>query len=269
MTWATLLASQIISNSIVCSKAYPSQIMCLMDSLDKGQVLRKASQCCGTLVDAAPLHRPSTFVSPLSDQKNDQDAQWYPIPRKFCFCVTAAARPLIMPSLNDQSCCIGTTGRAMEAECIGITIARVAQGLPWSPNRGTAVVTVIAQWTLLVGQRRHNGVTWEAEVSLKLIQNVYNSMHFYGATNDRPLCIHSATTTMRLPSSCLLWATRGRPTSSATFVRLFWTCSKLHGDHGVHGEVCMPSEPPLNDQGKLSAMACRLFCLVLFEPMLT
>ena len=34
---------------------------------------------------------------------------------------------------------------------------------------------------------------------------------FYGATNGRPLCIHSATTAMRVPSSCLLlsnlWAT--------------------------------------------------------------
>ena len=43
---------------------------------------------------------------------------------------------------------------------------------------------------------------------------------FFGATNGRPPCIHSATTTMRVPSSCLLWTTCERPTSSATFVRL-------------------------------------------------
>ena len=40
-----------------------------------------------------PLHRAVAFVPPLSDQKIDQDVQWSPKPRKFCFCVTAAARP--------------------------------------------------------------------------------------------------------------------------------------------------------------------------------
>ena len=41
-----------------------------------------------------PLHRAATFEPPLSDQNIDQDAQRSPKPRKFCFCVTAAARPL-------------------------------------------------------------------------------------------------------------------------------------------------------------------------------
>ena len=58
----------------------------------------------------------------------------------------------------------------------GRTIDIVAQGLPWSPNGGTVVATVIAQGTILVGQRRHNGGTREADASLKLIHNVYNSM---------------------------------------------------------------------------------------------
>ena len=44
----------------------------------------------------------------------------------------------------------------------------MAQGLPWSPNGGTVVAKVIAQWMLLVGQRRHNGGTIEAEASTKL-----------------------------------------------------------------------------------------------------
>ena len=74
----------------------------------------------------------------------------------------------------------------------------------------------------------------------------------YGATNPRPLCIHSATTAMCVPSSCLLCVTCEWPTSS-TFVRLFWTCSKLHGDHGVHGDVWTSCVPPLNDQGNRSA----------------
>ena len=53
----------------------------------------------------------------------------------------------------------------------------MAQWLPWSPNGGTVVATVIAQWTLLVGQRRHSGGSREAQASLKLIYNVYNSTH--------------------------------------------------------------------------------------------
>ena len=40
------------------------------------------------------------------------------------------------------------------------------------------VATVIAQRTLLVGQRRHNGGTQEAETSPKLMYNVYDSTHF-------------------------------------------------------------------------------------------
>ena len=46
---------------------------------------------------------------------------------------------------------------------------------------------------------------------------------------------------------CLLWATFEQPTSSATFVRLFWTCSKIYGDHGVHGDVWTSCVPPSND----------------------
>ena len=139
---------------------------------------------------------------------------------------------------------------AQRRQSEGRTIAMVAQVLPWSLNGGTVVATVIAQWTPLVGQRRHNGGTRKADVSLKLIHNV---RIFNWATNGRPLCIHSATTATCVPSSCLLWGTCERPTSSATFVRLFWTCSKLHGDHGVHGDVWTSCVPPLNDQGNCSA----------------
>ena len=80
----------------------------------------------------------------------------------------------------------------------------------------------------------------------------------------RPLCIHSATTAKHVPSSCPLWATCERPTSSVTFVQLFWTCSKLHGDHGVHGEIWASCVPPLNNQSDLSAsfvpLAATCFC---------
>ena len=84
----------------------------------------------------------------------------------------------------------------------------VAQGLPWSPNGGAAVATVIVPWTLLVGQRRHNSGTREAEASLKLKTNYYNRTCFYGATSGRPLCIHSATTVIRVPPPLSdLWGT--------------------------------------------------------------
>ena len=51
----------------------------------------------------------------------------------------------------------------------------VAQLLPWSLNGGIVVATVIVQWMLLVGQKRHNGGTRQAEASLKVIHNVNNS----------------------------------------------------------------------------------------------
>ena len=82
------------------------------------------------------------------------------------------------------------------------TIAMMAQRLPRSPNGSIVVV----QRMLLVDQRRHNDYTREAEAWLKLIHNVYNSN---GATNDRPLCILSATLAMHL----LLPASFERPVS--------------------------------------------------------
>ena len=56
----------------------------------------------------------------------------------------------------------------------GRTIAMVAQGMPWSSNGSAVIVTV-------VGQRRHNYGTSEAEASLKLIHNVNNNnvAHFF------------------------------------------------------------------------------------------
>ena len=197
-----------------------------------------------------PLHRTVTHVPPLCNHKNGYDAHWSLEPRKFCFCVTAAARPLCLPWTTKAAVVPQHVAQRRQSECR--TIATVAQVLPWSLNGGTVVATVIAQWTPLVGQWRHNGGTRKAGVSLKFETQC---SHFYWVTNGRPLCIHSATTAMCVPSFCLLWATCERPTSSATFVRLFWTCSKLHDDHGVHGDVWTSSVPPLNDQGNRSASA--------------
>ena len=156
-----------------------------------------------------PLHRAATFVPPLSDQKNGQDAQWSPKPRKFCFCVTAAARPLCLPWTTKSA--VMAKQVAQRRQSGGRTIDKVAEGLPWSPNGGTVVATVIAQWTLSVGKRRHNGGTRKAEALLKLIHNVHNSTYFLRddqwPTTVHPFCHHGDVCAFLLPPSSDLWAT--------------------------------------------------------------
>ena len=167
-----------------------------------------------TLLLKPPLHRAATFVPPLSDQKNGRDAQWSPKPRKFCFCVTAAARLLCLPWPTKAAVVAHQVAKRRQSG--GRTIANVAKGLPLSPNGGTMDAigrAKEAQWWYKEGKSCSNWYTMFITVRI-----------FYGTTNDRPLCIHSATTAMCVPSSCLLWATSERPTSSATFVRLFRTC---------------------------------------------
>ena len=148
-------------------------------------------------------------MPPLSDQKNDQDAQWSPKPRKFCFCVTAAARPLCLPCTTKSA--VVAQQVVLKRQSGGRTIAKVAEGLPWSPDGGTVVATVIAQWTRLVGQRRHNGGTRKAEALLKLIHNVNNSTYFLRGdqwpTTVHPFCHHGDVCAFLLPPSSDLWAT--------------------------------------------------------------
>ena len=115
----------------------------------------------------------------------------------------------------------------------GRTIAKVAQVLPWSPNGGPVVATVIAQWTLLVGQMRHNGGTRKAEASLKLIHNVHNATHhFYGATNDQPLCIHSKTT----PTVSNMLKTSRRPSRPWRCLNVL--CTTLERPRQPFGLLC-------------------------------
>ena len=74
----------------------------------------------------------------------------------------------------------------------GRIVAMDAQGLPWSPNGGTVVATVIAQCTLLVGQRRHNGRTREAEaspISGTIFSNITHLVYAnHWPTIVRPFC---------------------------------------------------------------------------------
>ena len=120
----------------------------------------------------------------------------------------------------------------------------------WSPGDSLNLVRVLSV-RVNYSQQCRNDINGRWEYSKSIM--IHNVRVFYWATNGRPLCIHSATTAICVPSSCLLWATCERPTSSATFVWLFWTCSKLHGDHGVPGDVWTSYVPPLNDQGNRSA----------------
>ena len=93
----------------------------------------------------------------------------------------------------------------------GRAIAKAAKGLPWSPNGGTVVATVIAQWMLLAGQRKHNGGTRKAEAWLKLIHNVHNSTYFLQGnqwpTTMHPFCDHGDVYAFILPPLSNLWAT--------------------------------------------------------------
>ena len=197
-----------------------------------------------------PLHRAATFVPPLSDQKIDQDAQWLPKPRKFYFCVTATARPLCISWANKTS----VVQRRQNGDR---TITMVAQGLPWSPNGGRVVATVIAQWTLLVGQRRHNGSTKEAEASLKLIHNVYNSTHFLRAdqwpTPVHPFCDHGDACTFLLPPLNELWATDLLGDLCATVLNMLKTSRQPWRPWRGLNVLCATLERPRQPFGLLCA----------------
>ena len=129
------------------------------------------------------------------------------------------------------------------------------------------MVAVVAEWRhrgrhsdrSMVGQRRHNGGTRKAEASLKLIHNVHNSTHFLWCdqwpTTVHPFCEHGG---VCVPPPCLLWATSEQPISSASFVRLFWTCSNLTSRRPWRpwrclNVVCNTIERPRQPFGLLSA----------------
>ena len=106
------------------------------------------------------------------------------------------------------------------------------------------------QWSL-------NGRHWSAKGGTMVVQgrqtcrsNWYTMFAFF---TERPMADHCASILRPRRCVCLHPASFERPTSSVTFLRLFGTCSKLHGDHGVHGHVWTSCVPTLNDQGNCSA----------------
>ena len=63
----------------------------------------------------APLHRAATFVPPLCDHKKWLGRSVVAWTQKVLFLCNCCSTTLV-PSLNDQSCCSGSTGRAKKAE---------------------------------------------------------------------------------------------------------------------------------------------------------
>ena len=92
----------------------------------------------------------------------------------------------------------------------GRNIIMVAQGLSWSSNGGTVVATVFVQLTLLVGQRRHNGSTREAEASHKLVRNVLTVTNYF---TGRPMANPCASILRPRWCACLPPASFERPVS--------------------------------------------------------
>ena len=129
-----------------------------------------------------------------------------------------------VPSLNDHNGCIMSQQVAQRRQSGGRTIAKVAQGLPWSPNGGTVVATMITQWTLLVGQRSHNGGTRKAVASLKLIHNVHNSSHFF---TGRPMADHCASNLRPWRCVCLPPASFEPPLGDRPPRRPFCDCLNM------------------------------------------
>ena len=127
----------------------------------------------------------------------------------------------LVPSLNDQLAVVVAQQVAQRRQSEGRTIAKVAQGLPWSPNGGAVVTTVNSQWTLLVGQRRRNGGTRKAEASLKLIQNVHNSTHLF---TGRLTADHRASILRPRRCVCLPPASFERPVSDRPPQRALCDC---------------------------------------------
>ena len=128
-----------------------------------------------------------------------------PDPRKFCFCVTATARPVCLPWTTKAAVLAQQVAQRRHIEVR--TIAIVAQVLPWSLNGGTVVATVIAQWTPLIDQKRHNGGTRKADVSLKLIHDVRILLGDQWPTTVHPFCDHGDVCAFILPPLSDLWAT--------------------------------------------------------------
>ena len=137
----------------------------------------------------------------------------------------------------------------------GTTIAMVAQVLPWSLNGSTVVATVIAQWTPLVGQRRHNDGFMKAGVSLKLIHTV--RIFFTG----RPMTDHCASILRPRRCVCLHPASSERPVSDRPPLRPLCDCFEHAQNFTATMTSMAMSERPMYHHWTTKATVRPPFCL--------
>ena len=203
----------------------------------------------------APFTQGCDLRAAFKRPENSQDAQWSPKPRKFCFCVTAAARPLCLPWTTKAVVVVQQVAQRRQSG--GRTIAKAAEGLPWSPNGGTVVATVMAQWTLLVGQMRHNGGTRKAGALLKLIHNVHNNTYFLQGdqwpTTVHPFCHHGDVCAFFLPPLSDLWATDLLGDHCATVLNMLKTSRRPWRPWRCLNVLCTTIERPMQPFCLLSA----------------
>ena len=175
--------------------------------------------------------------------------------QKVLFCVTAAARPLCLHWTTKSAVVVQQVVQSRQSG--GRTIAKVAEGLPWSPNGGTEVATLIAQWMLLVGQRRHNDGTRKAEALLKLIHNVHNSTYLLRGdqwpTTVHPFCHHGNVCTFLLPPSSDLWVTDLLGDLCATVLNMLKTSRRSWHPWRCLNVLCTTLEQPRQPFCLLSA----------------
>ena len=151
----------------------------------------------------------------------------------------------LVPSLNHQNCCGGTTGRTKETEwrqkhCHGGS--RVA----WSSNGGTVAVTMIAHWMLLVGK----GGTVVGQGRKKHRSNLYTMFTTVNIFTGRTMTDPSTSILRPRPCVCLPPASFARPASDRPPLPPVRDCFE-HAQK--HGEVWTSCVPPLNVQGNHSA----------------
>ena len=149
----------------------------------------------------------------------------------------------LVPSLNDQNCCSGATGRTKEAE--------------WRQNhcQGGSRVAVVAEWRY---SGRHCGGTRKAEASLKLIHNVHNSTHFF---TGRPMADHCASILQPRRHVSLHPASFEWPVSDRPPLRPLCDCFEHAQNFTATMKSMVMSERPVYHPWMTKAIVRSPFCL--------
>ena len=212
-------------------------------------------QICKASALKPPLHRAATFVPPLSDQKNGQDAQWSPKPRKFCFCVTAAARPLCLP---------WTTKSAVMAQQVAEGGRVEAEPLPrWL--KGCRGRRMEAQWSPLWSlngrYRLAKGGTMVVQGRQKRCSNWYTMFTTVRIFYGRPMADHCASILPPWRCMCLPPASFERPVSDRPPRRPLCDCFEHAQNFTATMASMAMSERPVYHHWATKATVLPPFCL--------